>query len=158
MPILLYGAENWMLANWSASCQTRILPGRTWKENPKVVGIYCKIRLPSSLYAGSLWRQESYAGSWASWGKLEPKRASYLPASYVPLPQRIYWMYLSSSSASSWKPILAQTSPCPSVKPSLNHLKPNPYQIQQGNCSKSILPTSWPELTPTLPYQCCHTG
>ena len=46
----------------------------------------------------------------AHWGKLEPKRAPYLPASYV----------LSSSSASSWKPTLAQTSPCLSVKPSLN--------------------------------------
>ena len=49
------------------------------------------------------------------------------------------------------EPTLAQTSPCSSVNPSLNHLKPNPYQIQQGNCWRRISTTSWPELTPTPP-------
>ena len=45
MPILLYGAEK-LDVNQSASCQTQILPGRTWKENPKTVEIYCKWGFP----------------------------------------------------------------------------------------------------------------
>ena len=55
------------------------------------------MRLPSLLCTGL---QEFCAGSLISWEKSEPKRALYLPVSYVSLSQRTY-----SGSASSWKPI-----------------------------------------------------
>ena len=68
------------------------------------------MRLPSLLCTGLLWRQDICAGSWISWEKLKPKRAPYLPVSYVLSPQMtLNWCI---HSASSWKPTLAQTSPC----------------------------------------------
>ena len=107
--------------------------------------------LPFSVYTGPLWRYEFYAGSWVSWEKLEPKRAPYLPASYVPSLQSIYWTYPSFGSASSWKPTLAGTNFTMLICEALNHLKLNPYKIQQRNCWRRISTTSWPELTPTPP-------
>ena len=83
MPILLYGAEK-LDVNQSASCQTRSLPGRTWKENPKTVEIYCKwgfpFRFTLAHYEGKNLMQEIEL---PEEGKLELKRAPYLPASYV---------------------------------------------------------------------------
>ena len=62
------------------------------------------MRLPSLLYAGPQWSQESCAGSWSvSWGKLEVRRAFYLPASLLMKCTQLF------SSASSWKPTLALT-------------------------------------------------